>query len=147
MSDAPEPAAAIYTTIQPSGGFKLSSVAEGFICSGIWAALSTMLVIGVTLWTSRSHPEGALAADWASFAGRTVGQFLLMAVCLSVVVFFRRRKSVRTFILLDWRWWLVCLVLSINPQKPVLAWLWVGLIYQARLGLKPKFPPSTATVP
>jgi peptidoglycan biosynthesis protein MviN/MurJ (putative lipid II flippase) len=142
MSDAPEPAAAIYTTVSPSGGFKLGSVAEGFICSGIWAALSTILVTFLTLWTNRAHPEGALAADWASFAGRTVGQFLLMAVCLSAVVFFRRRKNVGSFILLDWRWWLVCLIYSISPQKPVLAWLWIGLIYQARLYLNPpKFPP------
>jgi hypothetical protein len=141
MGDAPEPAAAIYNTIPPSGGFKLSSVAEGFLCSGIWAALSTILATCVTLWRYLAHPEGALAADWASFAGRTIGQFLLMGVCLSAVVFFRRRENVRSLILFDWRWWLVCVILSINPQKPVLAWLWIGLIYQARLYLKPaKFP-------
>jgi|SRR5882762_1664547 len=146
MSDAPEPAAAIYTTIPASGGFKLSSVAEGFLCSGIWAALSTILVICMTLWTYRAHPKGALAADWAGFAGTIIGQFLLMGVCISAVVFFRRRKNVTYFILFDWRWWLVCLMLSINPQKPVLAWLWIGLIYQARLYLNPRtFPPSATT--
>jgi|SRR6266481_4208404 len=143
MSEDPEPAAAIYTPIQPSGVFKLSSVAEGFLCSGIWAALSTVLAIGFALWTYRAHLEGVLEVDWASFVGRTVGQFLLMAVLLSVVVFFRRRKNVRSFILLDWRWWLVCLLHSLNPQKPVMAWLWIGFIYQARLYLNPpKFPPS-----
>jgi hypothetical protein len=142
MSDAPEPAAAIYTTVSPSGGFKLSSVAEGFLCSGIWAALLAILIIGVTLWTFRAHPEGALAADWAGFVGKTVGQFLVMGVFLSAVVFFRRRKNVRLFILLDWRWLLVGLGQWINPQRPVLAWLWIGLIYQARLYLNPpKFPP------
>jgi hypothetical protein len=143
MNDAPEPAGTIYTTIQPSGVFRLGSVAEGFLCSGIWVALSTILVAGLTLWTYRAHLEGTLGVDWAGFVGRTIGQFLLMAVCLSAVVFFRRRKNVTSFILLDWRWWLVCLIHTLNPQKPVLAWLWIGLIYQARLSLNPpKFPPS-----
>jgi len=147
MSEDPEPAAAIYTTIQSSGVFKLSSVAEGFLCSGILVSLSAILVIGATLWTYRAHPEGAFTADLASFAGRAVGQFLFMAVCLSAVVFFRRRKNVRSFILLDWRWWLVCLILGVGRQKHVLAWLWIGLIYQARLSLNPpKFPPSPTTV-
>jgi hypothetical protein len=43
MSEAPEPAAAaaIYTSIQPAGGpYKANSIKEGFICAGIWAALS-----------------------------------------------------------------------------------------------------------
>src|SRR5258708_3108198 len=93
MSEDPEPAAAIYTTIQSSGVFKLSSVAEGFLCSGILVSLSAILVIGATLWTYRAHPEGAFTADLASFAGRAVGQFLFMAGCLSPVLVFRARKN------------------------------------------------------
>jgi hypothetical protein len=149
MSEDPEPSAAIYTPIQSSGVFNSSSVAaEGFLCSGIWASLSTIVVFGVTLWTYRAHWVGALAVDWAAFIGRTVGQFLVMAVFLSAVVFFRRKKNIRSFILLDRRWWLICLLQSLNPQKPVLAWLWIGLIYQARLFWNPpKFPPPAATAP
>jgi hypothetical protein len=151
MSDAPLPTAVGYTTVQPSGGpYKASSIKEGFICSGIWAILSAALVAGLRLWAEHSHPEkGILSSEeWAHFIGATVGQSFLMAICLSSVVFYRRRKNVTIFILLDWRWWLVCLIFGMLPTKPVLAWLWVGLIYQGRLSLrKPKFPPSPAAVP
>src|SRR5712691_6358581 len=74
MSEAPEPvaAAAIYTSIQPAGGpYKANSIKEGFICAGIWAALSIVLVVSLTLWGERAHPEkGVLSAeDW----GHTIG--------------------------------------------------------------------------
>jgi len=73
------------------------------------------------------------------------GQFFVMAIALSSVVFYRRRKDVTTFILLDWRWWLVCLIFGMVPTARA-PWLWVGLIYQGRLSwMKPKFPPSTTT--
>src|SRR5258708_13337219 len=123
MSDAPEPAAAIYTTVSPSGVFKLGSVSEGFVCSGIWAALSIILVTFLMLWTFRAHPEGALAADWNGFVGKTVGQFLVMAVFLSAIVFFRRGKNFRSFIFLDWRCRLVCFIHIANPPNPDLALL------------------------
>src|ERR1700737_506310 len=138
MSDAPLPTAAGYTTIQPSGGpYKASSIKEGFICSGIWAILSVALISGLRLWGEHLHPEkGTISPDeWAHFAGGTFGQFLLMAIGFSSVVFYRRRNSVTSFILLDWRWWLGCLIFSMLPNKPVVAWLWVGLIYQSRLSM------------
>jgi hypothetical protein len=144
-SDAPLPAATGYTTVQPSGGpYKYTPIMEGFICSGIWAILSAALFVGLQLWTEHFHPDNDTlsSVNWAGVVGTLTGQFFVLAICLSSVVFFRRRKNVRSFILLDWRWWLVCLILSINPQKPVLAWLWVGLIYQGRLSMKQKFPPS-----
>jgi hypothetical protein len=150
MNDTPpEPAAAgaVYTTIQPSGPYKASSIKEGFICAGIWAALSIVLIVPLTLWGEHAHPERGVrsAEEWAHFIGATVGQSVLMAIFLSSVAFYRRRKNVTSFILLDWRWWLVCVVFGVLPNKPVLAWLWVGLIYQVRLKMKPKFPQSPAT--
>src|SRR5258708_3834004 len=150
MSEAPEPAAAaaIYTSIQPAGGpYKANSIKEGFICAGIWAALSIVLVVSLTLWGERAHPErGVLSAeDWGHTIGFTVGRFLLLGVVLSSVVFYRRKRNITSFILLDWRWWLVCVILAALPNSPALAWLWVGLIYQVRLKMKPKFPPSPAT--
>jgi hypothetical protein len=150
MSGTPLPPADVYITIQPSGGpFKADSIKEGFVCSGIWAILSTAIVAGIRLWTEHAHPEqGILSAEeWGHFIGAAVGQFLLIAVVLSSVVFYRRRKNVTSFILLDWRWWLVCVIFGALPNKPVLAWLWVGLIYQVRLSFnpKPKFPSSPTT--
>ena len=145
MSETPAPAAATYTTIQPAGGpYKASSLKEGFICSGIWAVLSATLVSGLRLWSEHSHPEkGVLSVEeWSHFIGATVGQFLLMAIFLSSVVFYRRKKNISSLFLLDWRWWLVCAIFGALPTKPVLVWLWVGLIYHARLSMKPKFPPS-----
>jgi hypothetical protein len=150
MSDAPLPTASGYTTIQPSGGsYKASSIMEGFICSGIWAILSGVLVVGLRIWAERAQPEKGLLSteEWAHLIGFTIGQSFIMAIALSSVVFYRRRKNVTLFILLDWRWWLACLVFGMLPNKPVLAWLWVGLIYQARLSMKSKIPPLAASKP
>src|SRR5260370_40501324 len=113
MSEAPEPAATagIYTSIQPTGGpYKASSIKEGFICAGIRAALSIVLIVPLILWGEHAHPErGALSAEeWAHTIGFTVGRFLLLGVVLSSVVFYRRKRDITSFILLDWRWWLVC---------------------------------------
>lgn len=149
-SEAPLPTASGYTTIQPSGGpYKASSIMEGFICSGIWAILSGVLVAGLRIWAEHTHPEKGLlsAEEWAGFVGQTAGQFFVLAIALSSVVFYRRRKNVTLFILLDWRWWLACAIFSMIPNKPVLAWLWVGLIYQGRLSIKTKFPPQAPSEP
>ena len=149
MSETPLPAAVGYTTIQPSGGpYKTDSIKEGFLCAAIWAVLAAALVVGLRLWAEHSHPEKGtfLEEDWTGFVGTLTGQFFVMAIALSSVVFYRRRKNVASFILLDWRWWLVCLIFGMVPNKPVLPWLWVGLIYQGRLSwMKPKFPPSATT--
>ena len=120
VNEAPEPAAAVYATIQPPGGpYKTSSIKEGFICSGIWAVLSGTLVSGLGLWAEFVHPEkGALSAEeWGELIGTLVGKFILMGICMSSVSFYRRRKNVTSFILLDWGWWLVCLIFSILPNK------------------------------
>jgi hypothetical protein len=152
MTNDPQPiqdealaTAPAYTTVQPPGGpYKAGSIKEGFICSGIWLVLSASLVVGLRLWQEHTHPERGLleSEEWAHFIGGMVGQFLLMALVLSSVVYYRRRRNNTSFILLDWRWWVVCVIFSGFPTKPVLAWLWVGMIYQARLSMKPKFPKS-----
>jgi len=143
----PPPPAHGYTEIQPSvASYKSGAITEGFICAGIYAFVVCALFSGLRLWAEHTHPEKGIlpAEEWGHFIGTVVGQSILMAICLSSVVFYRRRRKVTSFILLDWRWWLVCLVLAILPKKPVLAWLWVGVIYQARLSRKPK--PSAPVV-
>ncbi len=148
MSEEPLPVAAAYTPVQPSGGpYKGSSIREGSICAGIWAVLAALLIVGAALWTEHAHPEQGASVDWARFTGAMAGQFLVMALVLSSVVFYRRRKNVTRFILLDWRWWLACLILTAIQKQNTLPWLWVGLIYQVRLNFwsKAKFPSSPRT--
>src|SRR5207249_3345455 len=100
--------------------------------------------LGLGLWAEFAHSEkGVLSPEeWGESIGAVVGTFILMGICMSSVTFYRRRKNVTSFILLDWLWWLVCLIFSIGPNKPVGTWLLIGLIYQGRLSLKPKFPAS-----
>jgi hypothetical protein len=148
MTEEPLPVAANYTTIQPSGGpYKGSSIREGSLCAGIWAVLAALLIAGADLWIEHAHPERGMSVDWARFTGAMAGQFLVMAVLLSSVVYFRRRKNVTRFIFLDWRWWLACVIIGAIQKQNVLPWLWVGLIYQVRLNFwsKAKFPQSPAT--
>jgi hypothetical protein len=150
VSEEPLPIAAAYTTVQPSGGpYKGSSIKEGFICAVIWAMLAASAVVGPRLWVEHAHPErGTISADdWTNFVAATAGQFLVMAVVLSTVVYYRRRKNVTRFILLDWRWWLACVITGGIQKQNALPWLWVGLIYQVRLNFwsKAKFPQSPAT--
>jgi len=145
-NDTPEPPATSYVTVQSSGGpYKASSIKEGFICSGIWAVLALVVVSGLRLWAEHSQPEKGVfsAEDWGGLIGTVIGRFILMGICMSSVWFYRRRKNVTLFILLDWRWWLVCFILSIPPNRPIGAWLLVGLIYQGRQSLKPKSPSAT----
>jgi hypothetical protein len=149
MSDAPVPAAASYTAIHPpSGGpSKSSSIKEGFICAGIYAVMAVVMSSGFRNWGE--HPkiqvtEVMPAEHSGHFIGYAVGQIILMGLVLSYIIFCRRRKNVTHFILLDWRWLVVCLVLYLLPWKPIMPWLWVGLIYQWRLSIQPKFPPSSA---
>jgi hypothetical protein len=83
------------------------SIKEGFICAGIWASLVAAFVSGLKLWGNHFHPgKGNISLEeWATFIGSIIGQFGLMTVYLSAVVYYRRRKSVSFFVLLDWRWW------------------------------------------
>jgi hypothetical protein len=70
MSDDASQPAAVYTSVQPSGGqYKSSSLQEGFTCSGIWAVLAAVFILGLQVWVGHSHPEkgGLLAVDWAAF--------------------------------------------------------------------------------
>jgi hypothetical protein len=146
MSTPPLPVDA-HTSIRPSGGsYKASSIKEGFICAGIWALVSAVFASGIQLWGYYVHPLKSInpLEEWAELIGGIVGQFVLMAICLSSVGVHRRWKNVTSFILLDWRWWLGLVLLSVLLQNPPLAWVWVGLIYQVRLRMKPKFPTITA---
>jgi len=125
---------------RPNGSHKLSPIAEGIICTGIWAILSVAFALAFGFWGEHAHPEkGVISSEqWAQFLGGIVAQFVLMAVCLSFVAFCRKQKNAALFILLDWRWWLALGILFVVFDNPPLAWVWVGLIYQVRLRRKPK---------
>lgn len=137
---------------QPSRwSYIVSPIKESFICTGTWAILAAIFVSVLRLWFKYAHPEkGHIPLNvWAIWIGAILGQFVLMAIYLSVVVVYRRRKNVTSFILLDWRWWVGLVVFSILLKNPPTGWLFVGLIYQVRVRMKsskmkPRIPSSTA---
>jgi hypothetical protein len=133
-----------YASIQSSGeSHNASSIKEGLISAGIWALLSALFASGIQLWGYYAHPGknniSISFEEWAELIGGIVGQFVLMTMCLSSVAAWRKWQKVTSFILLDGRWWLGFVLLSVLLQNPPLAWVWVGLIYQVRLRMKPKF--------
>jgi len=138
-----------YTSIPSSGeSHNASSIKEGLISAGIWALLSVFFAAGIQLWGYYAHPgknnTSISFEEWAELMGGIVGQFVLMTICLSSVAAWRKWQKVTSFILLDWRWWLGLALLSVLLQNPPLAWVWVGLIYQVRLRMKPKFQTTTS---
>jgi hypothetical protein len=136
-----------YASTQLSGSsYIATSVNEGFICAGIWAILAAAFTSGIRWWSNFAHPERGIVStlEWAELTGGIFGEFVLMTICLSAVAVYRRWKNVTSIIFLDWRWWLGLVLLSGLLKNPPLAWMWVGLIYQARLRMKPKFSSSTS---
>jgi len=139
---------------QPSGwSYVVSPIKESVICTGIWAILVVLFTYGLKLWGDYAHPGQSITTlELATYAGRILGQFILMTLCLWAVLVYRIWKNVTPFILLDWRWWLGLVLLSAVLSNPPLAWVWVGLIYQMKSKMKsskrkprmrPKIPSST----
>jgi hypothetical protein len=126
MSDVLEPVATSYATIQPSSA---GAVAEGFTCTAIWAVLAASITVGSNLW------HGSISNyDWATFVGAMLGKSLVLGAALSTVILFRRRKNITSYIFLDWRWWLACVLVS-GMQKNALPWFWVTVIHEFRFGI------------
>jgi hypothetical protein len=142
------PQAHSHAPIQPADGSYIgSSVREALICVGIWAISTFVYISGLRLWNNHAYPgEGVSINQLAVYLGIILGQSVLMAVYLSVVVFYRKRNNVTSFILLDWRWWVGVVIFSVLLKNPPPAWLWVGLIYQVRLWMKRKSLSSTTPI-
>ena len=104
----PRPQAHSHAQIQPlHGSYIGSSVKESLICAGIWAIFASVFISGLKLWGNHFHPgkSNISIEEWAIYIGQIIGQFVLMTIYLSAVVFYRRRKNVTSSIFLDLRWW------------------------------------------
>jgi hypothetical protein len=117
--------------------YLISPIKGSFICTGIWAILAVLFILGLKLYGDYAHPGHSITrSELAVYIGSILGQFALMTLCLWSLVVYRIWKNVSYFILLDWRWWLGLVLLSALLKNPPLAWVWVGLIYQVRLKIK-----------
>ena len=110
----------------------LGSVKEGIISAAIYVAVATPVALGLTLYRSGSWALFYQYVGIPETLGRVSAQFTLLAILLSVLAYLRGRSSTQKFVLLDWRWWMFALVLWFHPTKPIVSWLFVGLIYQYR---------------
>ena len=130
--------------------YLVGPIKESFICTGIWAILVALFILGLKLYGDYAHPGHSITTpELAVYIGSILGQFVLMTLCLWCLVLHRTLKNATYFILLDWRWWMGLVLLSAVLKNPPFAWVWLGLIYQARLKMKsakvkPKTPSSNA---
>jgi len=130
--------------------YLVSPSKESFLCTGIWAILVTLFILGLKLYGDYAHPGHSITTpELAVYIGSILGQFVLMTLCLWCLVLHRILKNATYFILLDWRWWMGLVLLSGLLKNLPFAWVWVGLIYQARRKMKsakvkPNTPPSNA---
>lgn len=156
MSDAPETIPAAHEAIDSAASTSaVGAIKEGFICAGISFLLSTIFTVMLMLWAEHNHPEEAVlsAYEWGQATGLIMRTFVWLGALLSAVVFHRRKKKVTSSILYDWRWWLVFIIiiavlpmrLAALPGGGVAGWLWIGLVYQARLHMKLKVSESPTT--
>jgi hypothetical protein len=109
-----------------------NSMAEGFTVAAIYAAIATPIVLAASIWQAGSWSNFYSQANLAGFLGDVVGNAILFGLCLAGVVALRNAADVKNQFLLDWRFWVVLVLMTALPQKPVLGWFWVSLIYSYR---------------
>jgi hypothetical protein len=108
------------------------SLKDALISAASYVVLASMLQFGLA-----AYRIGGLRLLYDNVAipetlGIISAQFTLLAICLYVLAYLRKRSNVHKFILLDWRWWMFALVFLVHPVKPFINWLGSGLIYQYR---------------
>jgi hypothetical protein len=110
----------------------LGSVREGIISAAIYVAVATPVALGLTLYRLGGWTPFYEYIGIPETLGRISAQFTLLAVLLSILAYLRRRSGTQRFVLLDWRWWMFGLVLLFHPARPIVSWMFAGLIYQYR---------------
>ena len=121
----------------------LGSVKEAFISAGIYVAFATPIDLGFALFRMGGSRQLYENIGIPETLGRISEQLTLLVISLSIVAYQRRRSGTHKFILLDWRCWVIALVLIVLPTKPIVNWLGTGLIYQYRESRKCAVQTST----
>jgi hypothetical protein len=107
-------------------------VIDGLVSAGIYVLVAIPIDLAFTAyriggWTSLFRQLGL-----PETLGRISAQFTLLVILVSVLSFLRQRAGTVRFILLDWKWWVIALVLCVLPSRPIVNWVGASLIYQYR---------------
>jgi small-conductance mechanosensitive channel len=107
-------------------------VIDGLVSVGIYVLFAIPVDLAFTAyriggWTSLSRQLGL-----PETLGLISAQFTLLVILVSVLAFLRSRVGTVRFVLLDWKWWVIALVVCALPTKPILNWVGASLIYQYR---------------
>ena len=122
----------VKTSSQPSLRFAFKPVIDGLVSAGIYVLFAIPVDLAFTAyriggWTSLFRQLGL-----PETLGRISAQFTLLVILVSVMAFLRQRAGTARFILLDWKWWVIALVVCALPTKPIVNWVGASLIYQYR---------------
>jgi len=109
-----------------------NAVIDGLVSAGIYVLVAIPVDLALTAyriggWTSLFRQLGL-----PETLGRISAQFTLLAILVSVLAFLRQRAGTARFILLDWKWWVIALVMCALPSRPIVNWIGASLIYQYR---------------
>jgi hypothetical protein len=105
---------------------------EGFKVASIYTVVAIPVVLLASIWQAGGPSKFYSQADLAGFFGSAFGLLISFGLLLAAFIALRNRANITKQVILDWRFWVVAVVLSIVPQRPVLGWLWCCLIYSYR---------------
>jgi hypothetical protein len=122
----------VKTPFKPTLTSASNSVIDGLVSAGIYVLFAIPVDLAFTAyriggWTSLSRQIGL-----PETLGRISAQFSLLVILVSVLAFLRNRVGTVRFVLLDWKWWVIALVVCALPTKPIVNWVGASLIYQYR---------------
>jgi hypothetical protein len=105
---------------------------EGLKVASAWFVLA---VIGWAILTAFETRGIAGIFDVSTFPlllGALLLSSLVMAVAIAALTAWRNQSHVSSFVLLDWRFWLVTLSVALLGTENLVAWAWCTGIYQLR---------------
>lgn len=109
-----------------------NAMIDGLVSAGIYVLVAIPVDLAFTAyrvggWTSLFRQLGL-----PETLGRISAQFTLLVILVSVLAFLRQRAGTACFVLLDWKWWVIVLVLCVLPSRPVVNWIGASLICEYR---------------
>ena len=128
----PDTASAIIRCMIHVAGFRTpqsNPVREGLIAGGLYGLLAGILVLIGVASQDGGIPQ-FLRGNWGAFFGALFGRSVFIGFWITVLDLWRTKSNVTKLIFGDWRYYL----LAIFPLATgaLLAWFWVGVIYQYR---------------